>query len=163
MVLRALTLLYAGIDVVASLERRCGEGTRASFAPWADTYVLPARPLGCTGVELYAARCGVLHTFTSDSDLSRSARARRIYYAWGTAKISDLQAVLDRSGTGDAVAVHVEDLHQGFRAGVLSCLREVVADETRMRHVESVAGAWFGDLAMSVVSAYLALPTDDSV
>jgi len=87
LILPALSLLFVGIDIVASLERQPGEGMKASFTRWVEQYLLPARPLGCTSIELYAARCGILHTFTAESDLSRTGKARKLYYAWGKEKI----------------------------------------------------------------------------
>ena len=38
---------------------------------------------GVSGLDLYAARCGVLHTYTMDSRLSTEGKAKRILYAWG--------------------------------------------------------------------------------
>ncbi len=80
-VLPALMLIYSGIDILASLERRKGEGTKASFTRWVDEYLLKAVSLPCTSLELYAARCGILHTLTPESDLSRKGKAREVGYA----------------------------------------------------------------------------------
>ena len=74
LVLRSLMLIYAGADVLGALERQPGEGTQASFVRWAEAYMLAARLLGCAGIDLYAARYGVLHTFSADSDLYRRGR-----------------------------------------------------------------------------------------
>src|SRR5271167_3287926 len=71
-----LCLLYTVIDVIASLERKPEEGTRAAFVHWVGENMLKTYPLPCTALELYAARCGVLHTFTPDSELSRHGKAR---------------------------------------------------------------------------------------
>lgn len=60
--LPCLTLLYSGIDVIASLERKPGEGACAAFVRWTEENLLKVHPLQCTGLELYAARCGVVHT-----------------------------------------------------------------------------------------------------
>ncbi len=37
--LPCLSLLYTGMDVMDSLERQPGEGTKQSFTHWADTYL----------------------------------------------------------------------------------------------------------------------------
>ena len=74
LVLPSLMLIYAGADVLGALERQPGEGTRASFVRWVEAYMLAARPLGCAGIDLYAARCGVLHTFSADSDPTAGGR-----------------------------------------------------------------------------------------
>src|SRR4051812_2144145 len=83
--LPTLVLLYTAIDVAAWLSNddptaRVGK----RFMAWVDQYLLKAKPLPCTSADLYAARCGVVHTLTADSDLSDQGKARRICYAWGS-------------------------------------------------------------------------------
>ena len=155
LILPALTLLYAGIDVVASLERVPDEGTRASFTWWVDSYLLKAKPLACTALELYAARCGILHTFTAKSDLSRSGKARQVLYAWGNASSTDLNEAISKTGDSEVVGVHVEDLREGFRLGILAWFKDVHADNDRMSKVETASGAWFTHMSTDVVKTFL--------
>jgi hypothetical protein len=77
----ALILLYSAIDTSGWLDSAESHATRESFLQWVDRYLLNAKPLTCTALELYAARCGLLHTFTPDSRLSSEGKARRICYA----------------------------------------------------------------------------------
>jgi len=81
-VLSCLTLLYSAIDIFASLERQPNKGTRGSFVRWVDTYMLPNSALQFSSIDLYAARCGIVHAFSAESDLSRSGKARKIVYGW---------------------------------------------------------------------------------
>jgi hypothetical protein len=137
-----LVLLYTGIDVFSSLERHRGEATKRAFTAWADSYLLKARPLPCTALELYAARCGVLHTFASDSDLFQKGQVRQIFYAWGTADENELQecaAILQRT---DCVAVHLRDLIDAFRDGLAAYLDELSQDEARQQVASKQAGMW---------------------
>ena len=62
-ILPALMLIYSGVDILASLEQ--GKSTRSSFIKWVDEYLLKAHSFPCTSLELYAARCGILHTLTA--------------------------------------------------------------------------------------------------
>src|SRR5437870_4084436 len=79
MYLPALILIYAGIDTAGWLaSAKPSVEVRCRFCRWVERWLLPAKPLGCTALDLYGARCGILHTFTSDSDLSRQGKARRI-------------------------------------------------------------------------------------
>jgi hypothetical protein len=76
-----LVLLYSAIDVAAWLSNddpNAGVGKR--FMGWVDRYLLKAKPLHCTAADLYSARCGLVHTLTSDSDMSDKRKARRV---WG--------------------------------------------------------------------------------
>ena len=155
LILPALSILFVGIDIVASLERQPGEGTKTSFTRWVEQYLLPAKPLGCTSLDLYAARCGILHTFTAESDLSRTGKARKLYYAWGIALASDLNMTSNRLGKADVVTMHVGDLHGAFRQGELAWFREVTADARRSQTVESAGGAWFTDMSIETVRDFL--------
>ena len=153
--LPALILIYAGIDIVASAERHQSEGTGASFTRWVDSYLFPKKALECTAVELYAARCGILHTSTADSDLSRAGKARKIYYAWGNASASDLSEAGNRLATTDVVALHIGELRDSFRHAVLKWAAEVSADPVRRRRVEAASGAWFSNMSTQVVKEFL--------
>src|SRR4051794_40413015 len=59
----ALILLYSCIDIMANLDlpRSLQEGRRTDFIRWAEEYLLEESDLPCSGAELYAARCGLLH------------------------------------------------------------------------------------------------------
>ena len=50
--LPCLTLLYSGMDVMASLNARPGESVQAGFVRWVDHFMLPAHNLDCTSIDL---------------------------------------------------------------------------------------------------------------
>jgi hypothetical protein len=83
-IIPCLCLIYSSIDVVASLERRPNEDPKAAFVRWVSDNMSKTKPLSCTPLELYAARCGILHTFTADSDLSRKGKVVRSSTPGGT-------------------------------------------------------------------------------
>jgi hypothetical protein len=82
----ALTIIYSGIDsfglLAAPPEVLDASGT--TFKQWCEKYILPrlqsldGTPV--TPVDLWAARCGVLHTSTPLSKLEREGTARQIFY-----------------------------------------------------------------------------------
>jgi hypothetical protein len=149
----ALMLIYSGIDVLASLDQ--GKSTRSSFMKWVDEYLLKSHPFPCTSLELYAARCGILHTLTAESDLSREGKARQIVYAWGTAKAEDLQEASNRIGGYDHVAIHVSELHQAFQHGVAAFIEDLQQDSARMKKIAKHTGLWFSSLSKENVAEYL--------
>jgi hypothetical protein len=151
-ILSCLCLLYCGIDVVASLET--GKSTKSTFVSWVDENMLKARPLPCTALEIYAARCGMLHTFTPDSDLSRSGGIRKINYAWGNSTAECLAKSTKALGRTE-VAVHVRELIDGFRAGLVSYIEEVMQSPDRLRRVEESSSLWFTHLDQDVVTKFL--------
>ena len=152
--LAALVLIYASIDIMGSLERAEGEGTRKSFIRWADAYLLPRDSLPCTSLELYAARCGVLHTLTADADLTREGKARRILYSWGTAQADELREV-SRRLKKDVVSIHIGDLRQAVVDGVAAYRRDLEHDSARRAAVERQVAQWFTFLPVEVARAFL--------
>lgn len=122
----ALILIYSAIDTAGWLDSTEESASKRSFISWVDAYLLKAKPLACTSVDLYAARCGLLHTFTPDSKLRSKGKARYINYAWGPASVEKLQRAIDLAKDSDNnVAVHVNDLYEAWRLGVLNFCEEV--------------------------------------
>ncbi len=155
-VLPALILIYAGIDIVASLESDVKDGVQRSFTRWVDLYMLPHPKLECTALELYAARCGMVHTLTADSKLSRQGKARTISYAWGDALGGDLKESAKRLGR-TIVSVHVNDLHEAFRSGLLKWEDDVKRDARRRKRVEANRPGWFVNLHPQRIKTFLAV------
>ena len=119
--LPGLLLVYAGIDIMASLNRPEDQEyvKRDDYTKWVDEYLLPDIDLACSALELYAARCGMIHTYTAKSRLFDKGRVRKVFYAWDSPHWSakDLQSVIDHTGES-AVAVQIETLFEAFRTGV---------------------------------------------
>ena len=153
----ALVLLYSAIDAVASLERQSGEDTKAYFKRWVEAYMLKALPPPCTALELYAARCGIVHNFAAESDLFRKGQVRCIVYAWGTAKAEDLQKAGDILHRTDSVAVHVTDIIKAFRNGLENYLEEISADKLRQERVAKGLSIWLINLQPASIEALLCM------
>ena len=153
----ALVLLYSAIDAVASLERQPEERTRDSFLRWVEVYMLKALPLPCTALELYAARCGMVHSFAAESDLFRKGQVRCIVYAWGTARAEDLQKAADILHKTDSVSVHVADVINAFRNGLATYLDEVSTDKPREDRIAKQAGVWLINMEKEPIQALLDL------
>jgi hypothetical protein len=161
--LPCLALLYTGIDVVASLDTD-GKATRQGFINWTDNYLLKAVPLHCTGMDLYAARCAVVHTFTPDSDLSRSRVARVILYATGNTTPNDLENAIDKasqipghSKQENYVIESLDDLILAFRTGIADYLKEIEGDSERQKRVEQAMGLWYSSVNKALIDSLLAL------
>jgi len=157
-----LVLLYSGIDVAASLEPSTGGGVGERFEKWVDRYMLKGRSLPCTARELYAARCAVVHTFTPDSNLSKTGKARVIGYAYGNADLKKLDdaTVLLRRETGQ-VNVHMKDLIEAFHSGYETYLKEAFADDDRRKEVMSHASIWTASIGPDKIDAYIAVKSSE--
>jgi len=74
-------LLYSTIDTFSYLDRiNDEEKVKDRFVRWVDTYLLPNPDLKCNSIELYGARCGMVHSSTAESNLSEKGKARQVLY-----------------------------------------------------------------------------------
>src|SRR2546427_307789 len=83
--LPALIVLYTAVDIFGSLLRPETEPETAGkyFKKWVDDYMLGRSQVTFTAQDLWGARCGLLHTHTASSRLSREGTAREVHYSHG--------------------------------------------------------------------------------
>jgi hypothetical protein len=154
-IMPCLTLLYAGMDVMASLEAAPGEKVNVYFKRWVEKYLLPQTTWKCSSVDLYGARCAVVHTFTPDSDLSKKGAAKVIYYAHSGGDVAKLEEV-NNDFNRNAECLEVGEMISSFYNAILKYMVEVAGDPARKAAVESKAGLWFGDTRAGLIDEYLA-------
>jgi hypothetical protein len=144
MYLPALILIYAGIDTAGWLaSTNPSEGVRSRFCRWVEHWLLPAKPLACTAFDLYGARCGILHTFTSDSDLSREGKARRICYVFGKSTVAGLDRKLASVRRTDCISLHLDDLFDAFRLALANYLEHALSDPVESGQLARKAERYF--------------------
>ena len=153
----ALVLIYTAIDTVSWIasedeNRLVGE----SFEAWVDKWMLSKYPLPCTSEELYAARCGILHTLTPNSRLTDKKGVRRIAYATGNANQTDLEESIRLLEYPGLVAVHVDDIFSSFRHGFEDFIEMLEKDPTIKDLFTQKASKHFATMDMSIVSDFLA-------
>jgi hypothetical protein len=160
-ILPGLVLLYATIDILASLDRPDSKQdvTRDDFVAWVDAFLLPGSSLKCTGIDLHAARCGLLHTYAPGSRLSGEGKAKEMYYAWGKAKIGPLERSMQNIDWKiPAVAVHVDALHKAVEDGLQTFRRVLGRDSTRATRAYGRAAKFLGNVPTELVSFSASLP-----
>jgi hypothetical protein len=126
--LPAQILIYSSIDAAAWLAGDENAKVGERFCEFVDRWMLSKYLLPATAQELYAARCGILHTFTADSKLSKKGSARRVIPSRGSDDARDLQARLEAKGIKDAVVVPIIGLFDSFRFGYSDFLQHVPTD-----------------------------------
>jgi len=115
----SLILTYSLIDIMAWLNRppKSEDVQQLDFIQWSEKYLQPIINLKCTSLELYGARCGMVHSYNSESGLSRKKIARKIYYAFDNAQEIFLQRYIEINEIDkDIIVVNIEKL--------VSCLLE---------------------------------------
>ena len=119
LIVQALTLIYTGIDFLASLSRPLGQAdvSRSDFIRWVETFMECLQQLGVEGIDLYGARCGIVHTYTPDSGVHRKGRAKRIMYSWGDREPHAATSLVRGLGRSE-VFIKVEELFETLCVGM---------------------------------------------
>jgi hypothetical protein len=117
----ALQLIFTTIDILGWLDRPKNpksnqRGVKYGFMKWVKNYAL--RGADYRAIDLYAGRCGLLHEGTPNSDLSRSGKAKRIVYCWGTAKPELIETVVRKHRERTKVVIiDIDYLYKSLRDG----------------------------------------------
>lgn len=132
----ALILVYCGIDAMAYLTMPTGKDkvTRADFVAWAEMYLqfrdANKNPtLALPGIELYAARCALVHTYSSEADLHKEGKAKR-QIGYGD---EFLPEVAEKADVEHFVMLSIRGLVDAFARGVAATLQDIKGDEPRRK------------------------------
>jgi hypothetical protein len=119
----ALILVFSGIDAMASLEKSDGKNdVKERFTNWVNEY-MQFSEWPEAGLELYGARCGILHTYGPISDLFKKGQVRLIGYTSGGGR--------DVMQSAQLVLVSVEGLAWQFFRGIAKYLEVLVSEPTK--------------------------------
>jgi hypothetical protein len=134
-------LLYSAIDGMAWCVRQnlTGDVTEEDFEKWVEIYVLEGPKAGdVTAVDLYAARCAMLHSQIAESRKSKNAIAREVHYIGDDG--AGLAPVFGLNTPTMPVFVNIDWLFAVFDEGIARFRRAIDADpEVRQRVEESAA------------------------
>jgi hypothetical protein len=142
--LPTLILIYSSIDILAWLNRPVThpDVVTSDFISWVDKYLLPRSNLNCSSLDLYAARCGIVHSYSAESKLSREGKVKQIWYAWGKADAKRLENRIQHTNLDKiAVAVKVEELFNALKSGFASFISTIDADPNHAKLVYERARA----------------------
>jgi hypothetical protein len=151
----SLVLCYSAIDTVSWLASSSESGSVSKrFQSWVDQYLLPeSKNISCTSEELYAARCGIVHTLSSQADLHRRKGVRRISYSWGAVEASRLQKRIVDEGLADKlVAVHLSDLTAGLRLGTARFFEDVASDSALQKRILKKSQLFYSSFGADAIS-----------
>jgi hypothetical protein len=142
----ALILIYSAIDVAGWLSGQ-------QFTAWVKKYLLPGSNLDCTPGELYGARNGIVHNFSSESDASRKGKFRQIVYSFGKADIETLRTMTkivnldldvpnatDKGVKAKFTTVILEDLIAALRIGLVRFFEEAKSNERIAKRIKERSG-----------------------
>jgi hypothetical protein len=98
----------------------------------------PATKLGCSSLELYSARCGLLHSLSPITNLTRAGKPREFIY------LIDRPHSPIRQVPGQPFVVQAPTLWLSFRDGASRFVEDTMADAPRSSRVENnLASVYF--------------------
>jgi hypothetical protein len=124
----AMILVYSAIDILGALDSDDGVATRDTFVGWANRYMVPDAS-GYSGLDLYSARCGLLHNWSPITRLTKSGAAREVIYV-----IDRPRPPLSQRASGPVV-IHPPWLWLSFRDGASRFVEETTKDGVRSLRV----------------------------
>lgn len=171
----ALVLLYSAIDMASWI---CAENPDGSiqdyFVAWVEKFIFPIERFGCSALDLWAARCAIIHTMSPSSRLSRAGKVRQIIYVnrggdrdvleglEAIRNAKDLHEARDRKGGRSAadisrnVVLDVDSLAAAIQAGVASMLSDAESDSSLNARINERASNVLGTLSDAQGAALLA-------
>ena len=125
----AVILILSGIDAMAYVGMPAGQEdvTRNDFITWVDRYIKFSCSEQLSGWDLYGARCAMLHSYATASDLSRKGKCRQIGYM--DKSVPEIR--FNPSVSMDLVLVSVPALADAFFSGIDQFLVDVFADKKK--------------------------------
>lgn len=135
--LPALMVLYSSIDVLGALDSIDGVATRDTFVRWADRYMVAEGEHRYSSLDLYSARCGLLHTWSPATRLTKAGSAREVVYAIDRPRLLPVQP------PNAPVIIHPPWLWLTFKGGVSAFVDDVLKSEARLEQVnQNLAGVY---------------------
>lgn len=142
-----LVLIYTAMDTLAwALYGGKIQGVRERFTSLCDNYILPGSDIQCAALELYAARCSVLHTLGWESDLSKLGKARSVFYSFGTDDPTLAQAALELTNPGQFVSLRPDDLLVAVKGAVIIVATLASEDKELAARLSVAAGKQYRSL-----------------
>jgi hypothetical protein len=128
-VLPAVILLFSGVDAFGFLDSNEPYAIQKTFVAWAEKYMDGfLKKKGINGLDLYSARCGLLHTGQAPSKLVDSGQARELWYRFG----GEWHVNVMTNTPQPPVLIDVEEFVGAFNNGVEQFIMDAEADPALM-------------------------------
>ena len=147
--LPTLNLIYSSIDSLSWIAYGDIE-VKTRFTKYIECYMYKEKKLKPSPIDLYAARCAILHTLTSESNISNKGKALQIPYAWGNASVNDLEKSITLSNNNKLIALHINDLFESFKQGLLLFLESNKNNEECITRINK----HFATLSINTIKNY---------
>ena len=137
----SLILTYSAIDCMASLIMPEGQKkvTGDDFRGWVDKYMEAAQDQSYQyqGIDLWGARCGLVHRYSARSDISERGECKIFQYHDGDSHI------YDRSISENVVMISAPRLIRDFYKAMGMFLKDLIEDEKLRERANSRVSTLF--------------------
>jgi hypothetical protein len=131
----AVILTYCAMDAMAFLSMPEGKQKvgKSDFKVWVRKYLKTdsVQPYQYNEEDLYGARCGIVHTYGAESDLSRENKCKKIVY-----KPNCLKHFYDPAKHPDLVVLGVDLFIRDFYDAICKFLADIEKDDNLRKRVE---------------------------
>ena len=140
----ALSLMYIALDTAASLDHRLRKETsRFRFVKWVERYILCSGDLPCSALDLYGARCGLLHTYSPRSRLSSKGHVAEIWYTFHDHEADILREAVHARGLKQVVVLSLNSLTTALANGITAFISDLESDQVLAQWAVSKAKQTF--------------------
>ncbi len=124
-----LMVLYATIDILGYISDKNNEKEiNKRFQIFVEKYMSAKLP-SVDPVDLWGARCGILHKCSPTSDLSEKGKAKEFLYSWKLQEHDLTQKIINQSGgTHKYIALSLESLYNSLLYGMDLFVKELKKD-----------------------------------
>jgi len=114
--LPSLILMYSSIDILGWMA--FGDlPVKKRFTKWIDQFMDSNNYGKISSLDIYGARCAVLHTMTPQSLLSKKNQVKELFYSWGDASSDALTKIYKLVNCRGCVTLHVDSLFKEVEHG----------------------------------------------
>jgi len=140
----ALSLMYIVFDTAASLDYRLRkERPRIRFMKWVERYILRSANLPCSALELYGARCGLLHTYSPRSHISSKGDVAEIWYTFHDHEADMLRESVRKRDLKQVVVLSLDSLTTAIAKGLTAFISDLESDQSLTQWATSKAKQTF--------------------
>ncbi|MGL0785735.1 hypothetical protein [Xanthomonas translucens] len=146
-----LVLIYTTIDSLGWLAYGDMEkSAKNRFVHWAATYLMPSLSSEFSALDLYAARCSILHGLSWESNLSQTRQTKHLIYAMG--KNTDTAPELSKAFFSDrtVACLHVEKFISSLRTSFSDFYEQVKGDPIMTARLRRAQGKIFGKIPIDL-------------
>lgn len=127
----ALSLMYIALDTAASLDYRLRKARpSARFVKWVDRYIVGSGDLPCSALDLYGARCGLLHMYSARSHLSSKGHVAEIWYTFHDREADMLREAVRERELEQVVVLSLDSLTSAVANGITAFISDLESDQS---------------------------------